>query len=217
MPFTGIFLGKEVIRRHNRNESDSMRYSVKQIAWPVGITVIIIIAVVCALMLRPEAKPKVEVSAGHIHNIETYVRLCSVDIYSEVPVLDTINNKVIFGIQKQSGSITFDIERLRADTVGDTVRVILPKEIVELYESTAPDSWQVVDTKNISVLGFMKSSRLTAEEENMVKNRIKDHTLRRLYKDGTIARARREGAENLKFLLEKVFRKPIEVTDSTDK
>lgn len=192
----------------------NVKYLIKQIAWPLGITAAIIIAIVCAIKFRPKPEPKVEVSPGHIHNIESYVRLCSVDIYSEVPVLDTINNKVIFGIQKQSGSISFDIEGLRADTVGDTVRVTLPREIVEIYESTAPDSWRVVDTKNISTLGFLKSSRLSAEEENVVKSRIREHTVRRLHKDGTIARARREGAENLRHFLEKVFRKPVVVTDS---
>lgn len=190
-----------------------MKYKLKHLIWPSAILIVIIAAIVCAVRFRPEPKPEVEISPGRIHNLETYVRLCTIDIYSEIPVLDTINNKVIFGIQKQRGSISFDIEGIQADTTGDTVRVILPEEIVELHEATAPDSWQVIDTKNISALGFLKSSRLTAEEENMVKENIRTRTLRRLHKDGTIRRARNEGAANLKVILEKVFRKPVIVTD----
>ena len=71
----------------------------------------------------------------------------------------------------------------------------------------------MVDTKNISTLGFLKSSRLTAEEENMVKRNIKTRSLRRLNEDGTIKRARAEAAENLRSLLEKVYRKPVVVSD----
>lgn len=190
-----------------------MKYLAKQIIWPLAITAVIIAAVVCAIAFRPAPEPKIEVSPGVVHDIKSYVRLCSVDIYTEVPVLDTINDKVIFGIQKQSGNISFDIEGLRADTVGDTVRVVLPREIVEIYESTEPNSWEVVDTKNISTLGFLKSSRLTAEEENMVKRNIKVRSLRRLNEDGTIKRARTEAAENLRSLLEKVYRKPVVVSD----
>ena len=43
------------------------------------------------------------------------VRLCAVDIYSEVPVLDTIDNKVMFAVQKQKGSVLFDIENMQVD------------------------------------------------------------------------------------------------------
>ena len=190
-----------------------MKYLAKQMIWPLAITAVIIAEVVYAIAFRPAPEPKIEVSPGVVHDIKSYVRLCSVDIYTEVPVLDTINDKVIFGIQKQSGNISFDIEGLRADTVGDTVRVVLPREIVEIYESTEPNSWEVVDTKNISTLGFLKSSRLTAEEENVVKRNIKARSLRRLNEDGTIKRARTEAAENLRSLLEKVYRKPVVVSD----
>ncbi len=191
-----------------------MKYVVKQILWPVAITAAIIVAIVCAIKCStPKREPKVEVSPGVVHDIASYARLISVDLYAEVPVLDTINNKVIFGIQKQSGSISFDIEGLRADTVGDTVRVTLPREIIELYESTEPHAWEVVDTKNISTLGFIKSSRLTAEEENAVKRNIRARSIRRLEADGTIKRARAEAAANLRDLLEKVYRKPVVVED----
>lgn len=66
---------------------------------------------------KSPAKADVETGKARINEIESMVRLCAVDIYSEIPVLDTINDKVIFGIQKQSGSISFDLEKLNADTL----------------------------------------------------------------------------------------------------
>ena len=123
---------------------------------------------------KSPAKADVETGKARINEIESMVRLCAVDIYSEIPVLDTINDKVIFGIQKQSGSISFDLEKLNADTLGDTVRIILPPEIVELYESTEDNSWEVIDTKNIGLLGVLRSDKLTDREENIVKAEIKE-------------------------------------------
>lgn len=196
------------------NKNTLMNKNMKKLIWPIAIMIVIAGAIILAISLTPKKKEKVEVAPGKIHDIEAYVRLCSVDIYSEVPVLDTVNNKVIFGIQKQNGNISFDIEGLRADTIGDTVRVVLPKEIIEIYESTEPNSWEVIDTKNISTLGFLKSSRLTADEENAVKRKIRLRTVNRLCKDGTVRRAREEAASNLKTLLEKVYRKPVTVDNS---
>ncbi len=187
----------------------------KKVLIITGIVAVVLagIAGLCAgLGLFRKKGPEIEVSRGRIHDIKTYVRLCSVEVYSEVPVLDTINNKVIFAIQKQNASISFDVENLRLDTVADTLRLDLPKEIIEVYESTEPRSWEVIDTKNISTLGFLKSSRLTAEEENAVKSRIPQRTIRRLYSDGTVARARREAADNLSDLLRQLYRQPVVVT-----
>ncbi|MDE7115870.1 MAG: hypothetical protein K2O56_05545 [Muribaculaceae bacterium] len=122
--------------------------------------------------LKSPAKTDIETGKARTNEIESMARLCAVDIYSEIPVLDTIDDKVIFGIQKQSGSISFDIDKLKVDTLGDTVRIILPPEIVELYESTEDNSWEVIDTKNIGVLGVLRSDKLTDREENMVKAEI---------------------------------------------
>lgn len=151
-----------------------------------------------------------DVSKGKVSDVKQLAELCTVEIYSEVPVLDTVHDKVIFGIQKQRGSISFDLEKMQIDATGDTVRVVLPPEIVRLYESTDPNSWEVVDTKSLKPF---QSSKFTAEEDNIVKSRIKAKSIRALYKNGTIARAREEAATNLQALYEKVFRKPVKVSD----
>lgn len=153
-----------------------------------------------------------EVAEGKVTDLRQLAELCTVDIYSEVPVLDTINSKVLFGIQKQRGSVSFDLEKLQVNADGDTVRVTLSPEIVELYESTDSNSWEVVDTKSLRLLG---SGRLTAEEDNMVKSHIKAKSIRALYRNGTIKRARAEACVNLRDMYFKVYRKPVVVTDPT--
>ena len=158
---------------------------------------------------------KVETEPGRINKVEEMARLCTVEIYNEIPVRDTVNGKEIFAIQKQRGSVSFDMESLEVDdTTGDTVRVVLPPEIVELYEATEPDSWQVIDTKGLKLF---TSDKLTAEEDNMVKRRIRERTRRLLYQNGTIERAREEGVRNLQELLEVLYRRPVVVSDPTPK
>lgn len=178
----------------------------------LSVLLLLLILVAVAAGMRhwvlSETKHETEVSTGRITGLEPLVRLVSVEIFNEVPVCDTINNKVIFAVQKQRGQISFDIGGLRVDTVGDTLRVDLPREIVELYESTDTDSWRVVDTKNLSIF---RSDRLTDGEDNIVKTRLGERAVRRLYADGTVMRARREAAANLRRMMENLYRCPVVV------
>ncbi len=175
-----------------------------------------IIAIVAIGLYFTFASPKksIDVSKGKINKIETMAQLCAIDIYSEVPVLDTINNKVIFAVQKQKGSVSFDLENMQIDTEGDTVKITLSPEIIDLYEATEDNSWEVIDTKG---LGVFTSNTLTDEEENAIKANIKKNSKKLLYHNGTIERARVEGARNLQTLMEKVYKKPVKVTDNTPK
>ena len=76
---------------------------------------------------RPE---EIDVLPSRPGDVKERARLCSMEIYNEVSVLDTVNYKVMFAVQKQSGSITFDIENMQIDDSGDTVKIVLPQEIV---------------------------------------------------------------------------------------
>lgn len=157
-------------------------------------------------------KEKITVDAARIHEVKTMVKMCAMDIYREVPVLDTINGKAIFAIQKQRGSISFDIENLHIDTSGDTVCLTLPPETVEIMESTEDNAWQVIDTKHVGFLGSLRNERISEREENRVKDKLRRNSIRKLYQDGTVAHARQEAAKNLETLLEKIYRKPVKVT-----
>lgn len=161
-------------------------------------------------------KKNIEVGKGQIRDVKTMAQLCTVDLYNEVPVRDTINNKVLFAVQKQRGSVSFDLENMQVDTEGDTVKIVLSPEIVEINEATEDNSWQVIDSKNISRNPFA-SDKLTDNEENQLKAKIKANSKKILYKNGTIERARAEGVKNLQTLMEKIYRKPVIVTDPTPK
>ena len=180
-----------------------------------GIAVVIVIAILYFSMNSP--KKSIDVSEGKISKVETMAQLCAIEIYSEVPVLDTINNKVMFAVQKQKGSVSFDLENMEMDTKGDTIKITLSPEIVDLYEATEDNSWEVIDTKAIGSMSMFRSDKFTDDEENALKEKIKNNSKKLLYHNGTIERARKEGANNLQMLMEKVYQKPVKVVDPTPK
>ncbi|MBD5268887.1 MAG: hypothetical protein HDS45_04740 [Bacteroides sp.] len=178
---------------------------------------VIAIGAIALYLFNPAPKKTIDVSKGKINDVATLAQLCAIDIYSEVPILDTINNKVMFAVQKQKGSISFDIENMQVDAEGDTVKITLSPEIVDLYEATEDNSWEVIDTKAIGNMALFRSDKLTIEEENALKAKIRRNSKKLLYHNGTIRRARAEGAKNLQTLMEKVYRKPVKVVDPTPK
>lgn len=161
---------------------------------------------------RPD---EIEVLPSHPGDVKEMVRLCSMEIYNEVPVLDTVNSKVMFAVQKQSGSISFDVEHLEIDDIGDTVRIQLPREIVEINESTEKNSWEVIDTKAIGPMSILRSDKFTLEEENRVKAKLKAKSIKRLYANGTVRQARMDAVENLTRLMQAAYRKTVIVSDPT--
>lgn len=163
-------------------------------------------------MQRPE---EIEVLPSKPGDVKEMARLCSMEIYNEVSVLDTVNSKVIFAVQKQSGSISFEMENLQVDDSGDTVKIILPREIVDIYESNEKNAWEVIDTKAIGPMAFLRSNKLSSAEENRVKSKLKSKAIRRLYSNGTVKQARKDAVENLRRLMEGVYRKPVIVSDPT--
>ncbi|MDE6023024.1 MAG: hypothetical protein K2G13_05935 [Muribaculaceae bacterium] len=189
---------------------------IKYIKYIITIVIIAILAFIGWHVFRHANHPEeIEVSPAKAGEAEEMARLCSIEIYNEVPVLDTVNSKVIFAVQKQSGSISFDIDNLEIDDSGDTIRVVLPREIIEIYEATEKDSWQVIDTKAIGPMSILRTDKLSLAEENRVKQKVKIKAIARLYQNGTVRKARKDGAENLRQLLESVYRKPVIVTDPT--
>ncbi|MDE6484419.1 MAG: DUF4230 domain-containing protein [Duncaniella sp.] len=190
-------------------ETKNAKLNRKLIILAAIAAVILAVAIYCSL---PSYKKTITVGKGGINNIEALAQLCTMDFYSEVPVADTINNKVMCAIQKQRGSVSFDLEGLAIDTVGDTVKIVLPAEIVEIHEATEDNSWQVIDSKG---LGLFTSNELTLDEENALKSQIEKKSKQHLYHNGTIKRARAEAVENLRSLMEKVYLKPVKVTDPT--
>lgn len=143
--------------------------------------------------------------------VQQMVRLCSMEIYEEMPVSDSIDTRHLFARQLQQGSVSFDVENLDITSRGDTLVVVLPKETVELRESTRPGSWKVIDRWNTRTFG---SAAITNAEENAMKARARDKAIRRLYDNGTIARARSEAATSLQSMLSRLLHRPVEVVDT---
>lgn len=152
------------------------------------------------------------IDGAMVKEVESMVRLCSMDIYEETPVKATIGNRHLFGRITLKGSITFDLERISLKMSGDTLRVQLPPEKVEILESTDKDSYIVIDTWNDR---FMGSGSFTTAEENKIKEKVKQNAIKSIYRKGYVKRARAEAAENLTAMLSALTSKPVVVTDPT--
>lgn len=185
----------------------------KIIKYAILILLLAAAAAVLYFSLRPK-EDSVTVSKAEIADIRTFASLCSMDFYSEIPIVDTIHNRVLVGIQKQRGSIMFDLDGLEFDADADTIRFRLPKERIELYEAADPNSWQVVDTKYIGPMPLLHSDKMSLEDENLLKSRIMRKSKEALYKDGTVKRARRHAAHTLADLLSRLYSKPVIITHS---
>lgn len=147
--------------------------------------------------MAPEPS-RVDVHRSLIAEIAPMVRLCSVDIYEEVPVRGAIADRHLFARAVFRGSVSFDIEKLQAEERGDTLFVTLPPEIVEVYESTDPGSYEVIDTWSDRLLG---SANFTTAEENAIKENARMELRDRIYHKGYVRRARKEAAENIRKML----------------
>lgn len=189
---------------------------IKTLKYIIPIIVIAVAAFLAWQIYRYFQRPEeIEVMPSRPGNVKEMVRLCSMEIYNEVPVLDTVNFKVMFAVQKQNGSISFDVENLNVDDSGDTVRIELPHEIVEVYESSEKNAWQVIDTKAIGPMAILRSNKFTLEEENRVKAKLKANSIKRLYSNGTVQQARKDAVDNLTRMMEAAYRKPVIVSDPT--
>ncbi len=157
----------------------------------------------------PEAT-HVTMKDAKITDVTPMLRLCSVEIYDDVPVKGTIGDRHLFGRVSLKGSISFDLDNVDISESGDTLSLTLPREIVEIYESTDDGAYEVIDTWSDSFLG---SSNFTTEEENSIKANVRDNYRKNIYDKGYVSRARKEAAANLTSLLGGLTGKTVLVSD----
>ena len=98
------------------------------------------------------------------------------------------------------------MDDVRPEYRGDTILVKLPQEKIDIYESTAPDSYEVIDTWHESLFG---SGRFSTAEENAVKAKVKENYRKGLYRRGYVARAQREARANLEGMLKALTGKTV--------
>lgn len=149
-----------------------------------------------------------DIAPGRIADIRPMVEMCTLEFYREMPMRDSIGTKHIFARRKIEGQIRFDIDSMPVDVSTDTIRVTLPREKVIVRESTDDNSYEIIDVWNTSVFG---SSRLSNAEENIFRRRHDARIRQELYADGTVARARRDAADNLATMLSVMYRRPAVV------
>lgn len=161
--------------------------------------------------ISPDAD-NVKIHNATVKEVKDMVRLCSMEIYDEVPVKGHVGSRHLVAKMQLKGTVNFDLEKINADLAADTVRIALPPEEVEVLESTDDNSYVIIDTWNDE---FMGSDNFTAAEENSMKAKVRANWLRRIYANGTVARARAEAVQNLGSMLSAILHKPVIVTDPT--
>jgi len=172
----------------------------KNLKWILGFAAILaVVAVIFYFAHGSSGKStNVKIDDARIVDIRPMVRLLSMELYEDLPVKGSIGTRHIFARETLEGTIGFDLEKISQNYKGDTLVVVLPPEIVEVRESTAKDSYRVIDTWNEKFLG---SSNFTAEEENKIKELARKSWIDSIYARGYVERARREARANLEGML----------------
>lgn len=172
---------------------------VKLLKWSVLLLVAGgIIAAVIWWRKSHREMPVAEIEPAKVIDVRPMVRLCSVEIYEDVPIKAHIGTRHIFARTTLTGTISFDLEQTRDEWRGDTLFVYLPPEIVEIRESTDKGSYKVIDTWNEKFLG---KSNFTTQEENEIKRKAVESWREGIYSRGYVRRAREEAVGRLASML----------------
>ncbi len=184
---------------------------VSSIKWlAIAVIVIVIGLLVWKFTSFHDDDGAVEMRPARVTDISPMLRLCTVEIFEDIPVKASIGTRHIFVRETVRGSISFDLDKIKTGEKGDTLVVTLPPEVIEVFESTEPESYQVIDSWNDRFLG---SSNFTAKEENEIKSKVAGNFRKDVYRKGHVRRARAEAVRNLQPLIESASRRPVVVID----
>ena len=177
-----------------------------------------IVAVIGVLVWKftsfPDDDSNVRMQKAKVTDISPMLRLCAVEFIEDIPVKASKGPRHLFARETVRGSISFDLEKLRMEERGDTLVVALPPEIVEIYESTEPGSYEVIDTWNDRFLG---STNFTTAEENEIKRKVEHNFRNTICRQGYVKQAREEAMRNLGPLIEAATQRPVVVIDTIGK
>lgn len=176
------------------------------------LTLIVVLAVcgIVAYFYFAPGKSRLTLHDATVKEVKDMARLCAVEIYEEVPVRGHVGSRHLIAREVLVGNISFDLDGLQFDASADTVRVTLPREIVEVRESTEPGSYTVIDNWNDNILS---SGNITTEEENKMKELTLRSFIHAVYAKGYVKRARAEAVRNLTSVVTSLTGKPTIVTD----
>lgn len=180
-----------------------------------GIILIVVLALGGGLFLWRSSteSTNMAISETKLSEIKDMLKLCTMEVRDDVAIKDSINGKWIFAKATVNGYIRFDLEKLDYQVKNDSVVIILPPEEIEIYESSANNSYEVIDTWNASMLDLR---RMTAAEETAIKKRMARKYKASFYDKGYVKRARASAVETLSRLLSIIDPK-ITVIDPQEK
>ena len=180
-----------------------------------GIILIVVLALGGGLFLWRSSteSTNMAISETKLSEIKDMLKLCTMEVRDDVAIKDSINGKWIFAKATVNGYIRFDLEKLDYQVKNDSVFIILPPEEIEIYESSANNSYEVIDTWNASMLDLR---RMTAAEETAIKKRMARKYKASFYDKGYVKRARASAVETLSRLLSIIDPK-ITVIDPQEK
>lgn len=158
------------------------------------ILVLLISAIGATILWMNSNRTSADTIPATVEDVTGMVKLCALEIHDDVPMRDSINGKWIFAKGKVNGYVTFDVEQMQYEVKGDTIVVILPPENVEIYESTDKGAYRVYDSWDNSLFG---NNVLTVNEENLLKERLKQRYIKAIYSKGYVRRARMTAKETL--------------------
>lgn len=186
---------------------------------PVTIFLAVALIIVVLLLLfrsgdsAPAESTKMTLTPARIRSVTQMASLTSLELDEETGLKDTINGKGIFAIVRLKGTISFNVDNLRIDSVGiDSLRVYLPKEKVEYLESTDSASYRIVDVWNIKYPYI--TAKLSTAEENTLKKRLIKRKTSLAYTKGHVKRARENAVATLNNLYSAMPGVTIEVVDT---
>ena len=113
-----------------------------------GIIFMVLVVVGAGMLIwrSGEGSTNMTVSETKLSEIKEMVKLCSLEVRDDVAIKDSINGKWIFAKNTINGYIRFDLEKLDYQLRNDSVFIFLPPEEIEVYESSSPNSYEVIDT-----------------------------------------------------------------------
>ena len=152
---------------------------------------------------RPVEEQKFETRPAELKAIREMAQLATLDFHEEMTVKDQIDGKWLVARMTVEGSVKYDLDSIRFDQKGDTVVIILPKEKIDIYESTDKGAYEVLDTwdANRPILG----RKLTAAEENAIKERARARLEQTIRNRGYVKRAQDNARVTLTPLLSRLY------------
>lgn len=163
------------------------------------------------LFYKKANTPSVGTLPGKVEEIKQAVKLSTLDITTEEIFKDTIGNKGVVLRIKANVYIRFDMENIPMVEKGDTLFVQLPRETIDIYESSR-DGYQVLDVWYLAIPHEPVPTQLSVAEENQMKQNAKRYIEREMYQKGYVKRARANAMHSLGALFSK-FRDNVVICD----